>query len=203
MLLMNRDDWAMPRDDIQRRKAKIVKDWSPLWKSGAHVYLEKSIEHSVRMEWLDAAFDAPYFISIVRNGYCVCEGILRKAVPRGEARTTVGDSYPISLAAKQWVAINEQIDQESRRVRNVLHVSYESLVSNPIGTLKSIFSFIGVDCPEMSFRHGQVFVAGQKFRVSNQNMRSLARLSPREVAEATPQMRKVLAQYGYEILEEK
>ncbi|MDZ7662814.1 sulfotransferase [Thiohalophilus sp.] len=198
MLLKNRKDWKMPRSDMQKRTNRIISDWSPMWKNGREIFLEKSIEHSVRLEWLEEAFDSPYFITIVRNGYCVSEGIRRKAAPSGPASTELGSTkYPVSLAAEQWVAINEKIDEQIVNLHNVYSISYEELVMYPIQTLEKLFSFLGLNRPKMSFKDGVLEIESNTFKIKNMNPESYARLSSTEINEITDIMRDKLQYYGY------
>src|SRR5690606_5918555 len=63
--------------------------WSPWWRRDARAFSEKSIIHGAWMPTLDAGFSNARFIGVIRNGYCVCEGIRRRARPSGKARETL------------------------------------------------------------------------------------------------------------------
>ncbi len=198
MLLKNKENWEMPRSNIKQRTKKIIRDWSPMWKMRRRVFLEKSIEHAVRMDWLEEAFDSPYFITIVRNGYCVCEGVRRKAAPHGPATKEVGASeYPISLAAQQWVAINEKIEEQISDSRRVYRISYEELVTSPLETLEKLFSFLGLEQPVMEFKNGLLKIDGNVFKIRNMNPESYGRLADDEIKVATEVMHEWLTHYGY------
>ena len=202
MLLRNRAKWEMPRNDIPARVSRIIHDWSPMWARNASVFLEKSITHSVRMPWLEAAFKSPHFITIVRNGYCVCEGVRRRAAPTGKAALQIGDDYPMTLLGEQWVAINVQIDDAIPNVRHVISISYEELFADPVAILQAIFTFLGVEIPPLSFREGVLTMDKTEFRIENMNASSLARLSSGDLASASEIMSSKLRQHGYAIIQE-
>jgi len=201
MLSQNRDKWDMPRIGMPERVRRIKRDWAPLWAPRASVFLEKSITHSVRMRWLEEAFDSPCFITIVRNGYCVCEGIHRRAAPQGGAARKIGDSYSMGLLGEQWVAINDRIEADSRKVRHVHAVTYEELTRNPLTVLGELFDHIGVERPEMTQEGDTLWIARKPFEIRNMNQQSLERLTSDQIAEASRFMGDKLHQYGYPVLD--
>jgi len=54
---------------------RLKKEWGFWFDKEKSIFLEKSIANSARIRWLNQNFDQPYFIWIIRNGYCVAEGI--------------------------------------------------------------------------------------------------------------------------------
>ena len=199
MLLRNRDSWQMPEEGAAVIANRAKRDWGLLWSRKAAVYLEKSITHSVRTPWLERAFDHPRFIVIRRNGYCVCEGIRRRAQPTGEARKEIGDTYPMRLLAEQWVAINETIDTDMQGLRHVHELSYEGLVADPLGTVGGIYDFLGLSHPPMSMIEDVLHINGHPFAIRDMNPSSLGRLSDADRAEAGSVMAPLLGKYGYDV----
>ena len=181
--------------------AKVAKsDWSLWWRRGAGVFLEKSIVHCAWMPFLQQSFDNPRFISVVRNGYCVCEGIRRRARPTGLARQTVqSDVYPIDMVGQQWVHANEIIQKDKAGIENYLEIRYENLVDEPLRTLREIFRFIGVDSEVVTETDtGQICIGGHSFDISNQNVASLGRLSESDRAELQNIIGPMMKRLGYD-----
>lgn len=72
-----------------------------------------------------------YAIGLVRNGYAVCEGMVR----RGEKPSKVGASYARYMA---------RIIEDSQRLENYRIVKFEEIVDQPFGTAESLFRFCGL-----------------------------------------------------------
>ena len=129
---------------VLARRAK--RDWAPWWRRDAQAFIEKSIVHGAWMPALDAGFPNARFIGVIRNGYCVCEGIRRRASPNGAAREILGrNDYPIDEVGRQWVFANEVLIRDHSRVQNYRAVQYEDFTANPIETIRALFDFIGVN----------------------------------------------------------
>ena len=199
MLLAHQDQWQMPEDRMRYLADRAKRDWGPLWSRKAEIFLEKSIAHSVRMRWLEQAFDHPRFIVIRRNGYCVCEGIRRRASPRDKAREQIGDTYPMRLLAEQWVAINETIDDALPHLKHTHVVHYENLVTQPLDTIAGIYDFLGLDRGQMVMRDGVLHSNGRPFAIQNMNPSSLARLSVKDCENAAPILSPLFEKYGYNV----
>lgn len=70
-------------------------------------------------------------IGLVRNGYAVCEGMVR----RGERPDKVGASYARYMA---------RIIEDSQRFENYRVVKFEEIVDRPFETAESLFRFCGL-----------------------------------------------------------
>ena len=110
MMYRHRDLWDQISENAGERARR---DWAPWWRKDASVYLEKSIDHSTRIRWLDKNFTNAYFLSITRNGLSVIEGISRRAKPYGSARYELkSDTYPYDMIADQWVEFENKISED-------------------------------------------------------------------------------------------
>ena len=92
--------WYMCEDKVRFTEnsaacdPKLVKrDWNFWFDKNKNIYLEKSIANSAKVKWLEANFDSPYFIWIIRDGYCVSEGIRRRSrdIPAQQRRHRASD----------------------------------------------------------------------------------------------------------------
>lgn len=168
--------------DPRKMAERAMRHWSIWWKRGADVFLEKSIVHGAWMPVLEKGFTNARFIGVIRNGYCVCEGIRRRAAPTGPAREVIGsETYPIQEVGKQWNFANEVLQRDKASVAQYHEIHYEAFAENPTEHIREIFRFIGVDDSLVSANDdGTVQVGERSFNIRNQNDASLARLSPED-----------------------
>jgi hypothetical protein len=180
------------------RRAK--RDWSPWWRRGASVFIEKSIIHGAWMPTLDTGFQNARFIGVIRNGYCVCEGIRRRARPVDTARKTLRrDDYPIEEVGLQWNFANQVLMRDRTSVKNYQEVRYEEFAANPVQTIRAIFTFIGVDPDAVeTIEDGQVQIGTRKFRIRNQNADSLGRLDAADKSALWSVIGPMMTELGYE-----
>lgn len=174
MMYRHRDLWDQISENAGDRARR---DWAPWWRKDASVYLEKSIDHSTRIRWLDKNFTNAYFLSITRNGLSVIEGISRRAKPYGSARYELkSDTYPYDMIADQWVEFENKISEDIKYVENGLRVTYEDLVDNPVKTLSNIFYFLGLSDVHVSKNGVKTIVNGRVYELINQNNKAISRL---------------------------
>lgn len=174
MMYRHRDLWDQISENAGERARR---DWAPWWRKDASVYLEKSIDHSTRIKWLDKNFTNAYFLSITRNGLSVIEGISRRAKPYGSARYELkSDTYPYDMIADQWVEFENKISEDIKYVENGLRVTYEDLVDNPVKTLSNIFNFLGLSDVHVSKNGVKTIVNGRVYELINQNNKAISRL---------------------------
>jgi hypothetical protein len=72
------------------------------------------------------------FIALVRNGLALCEGFMR----RGWSAQEVGRMYE---------TVCQKMLHDSRAMPNYRIVRFEEMVSDPVGFMKKIYSFAGLD----------------------------------------------------------
>lgn len=171
--------------DPQVIAQQAARDWSPWWRRGASVFLEKSIVHGAWMPVLQKGFENAKFIGVIRNGFCACEGIRRRARPLGFARSIVGsDTYSLEEVGRQWVYSNAVLQRNSSQLVHYLEIKYEEFTANPCDLVKEIFRFIGVDDNVVRRLHdGAVQVGARVFRIQNRNADSFSRLSEEDKVE--------------------
>ena len=196
----NADKVAAVAADPARVAARAQADWAPWWRRGAKVYLEKSIAHGAWMPALEQGFENARFIGVIRNGYCACEGIRRRAKPSGAAAAELGrEDYPLAEVGRQWVHANEVLLRDREALGQYHEIRYEAFAEAPADTLRALFRFVGVDDSVVEdLGGGHLRVAGRDFTVANQNAASLARLSAQDLAEITPVIGPMLDQLGYD-----
>ncbi len=151
------------------------------------VLLEKSITNAARVQWLNQHFENAHFISIIRNGYAVAEGIHRKT------------GHSLSLAARQWSLSNEIMFSDLETVPKKLLLSYEDFTDNPQKILQTIADFIGI---ENTFIKGDInskdwLIHGISSHIKNMNPVSISRLSADDVDVINKEALSPLKHFGY------
>jgi hypothetical protein len=184
-----------PKELAQR----AIRDWSPWWHAGAKVFLEKSIFHGAWMPTLQQGFENALFVGVIRNGYCACEGIRRRARPLGSARLAIGaDNYPLEEVGRQWVYSNEVLLRDRDCLKQYHEVRYESFTADPVVTVRALFRFIGVSEDALIDEGGGILRVGTRtFNIRNQNAESLARLSNTEKDKLTKIIGPMMDRLGY------
>lgn len=200
MMYANHDCWEMATDGGEGRAERARRDWAIWWPRRAKVYLEKSIDHSTRMPWLDQHFPNAHFIAITRNGYCVSEGILRRSRPQGQAAVRVGAIYPVRMVAEQWVEIDRVVTRSCSLVRRCHSLRYEDLMADPVGELTKMFSFLNLPIPTLEREGAEIAIGKKRHELIDQNGASLARISDEDIAIMSEIMGETLALHGYRVL---
>jgi len=193
---------SMPRGHCRDMVDRMVRDWSPWWGPGGGVFLEKSISHLTRLDWLQANLPNAVFLAITRNGYCVAEGIRRRARPRGPARRELGRrDYPLEMAARQWVDANERLLAAAEGSDRFLRFGYEEVTAAPAEVLERIWRWTGLACPPTRLGGGDMlYISGRPFEFRNMNPASIARLTRDDIAAVNPVIGTMQARLGYEVL---
>lgn len=153
--------------------------------------VEKTTANAVRMIWLQKAFPNSYFIGMVRNGYAVTEGIMRKGKKSAER------------GARHWNLVNRLMMEDSVHVERFLEVRYEDLVDTPGPTVSRIAGFLGLPEGDLNSAMKQDFsfttLDGRDPKpVVNMNARSIASLSVEDISVIRREAAPMLDHFGYE-----
>lgn len=182
---------------------RVKKHWSFWYDKEKKIYLEKSIANSAKIKWLEKNFDSPYFVWIIRNGYCVAEGIRRrsKSIDRNDFKYQ-GIGYPLGMCARQWIVNNDVIEKDSKNVKHLMKIKYEDLMENFEPTIDKLFEWLPVErkkniklskIADFSFHN-------ETKPIKNMNSISLSGLSKEDIAQINTVAEKYLSKWGYEIL---
>ena len=102
---------------------------------------------------------------IVRNGYAVSEGIVRKT------------GCSIERAAKQWALANRVMIEDLPFIKNKIIIMYEDLVDNTETTIKKIENFISSN---LNFdKNKERSIHSKRSQIKNMNNRSLNNFIPK------------------------
>lgn len=122
------------KGEVKKRNGKQIKqDFYKNWDLSKKYLMEKSAHHMIRLEFSNEIFKPCKFIGVVRNGFVVTEGLVRRK------------GHDIKLCAKHWNRANKIMIEDARKVEGFHLVSYEALVASPQIIINDIFNFIGLD----------------------------------------------------------
>jgi len=184
-------------DDVALQKIK--KDWGLFWQRGASVFVDKSVANTARISWLNTVFPDAYFIGIHRNGYCVTEGLRRRAQPPKWYKDRFGSQfYSYETIANQWVLANELMLSQCAEMPNSLTIRFEDLVANPLHVIEGCMEFLQLETECLSQSGNTLQVRGKSFEIRNPNPASLERLGKKARDESRPIIEQMMLQLGYE-----
>lgn len=164
--------------------------------------MEKSIANSAKIKWLEKNFDSPYFIWIIRNGYCVAEGIRRrsKSIDRKNFKYR-GVGYSIEMCARQWIVNNDIIERDSKNVKHLMKINYEDLMEDFEPTIEKLFEWLPVEKKNMKLCNITDFSFHNETKpIKNMNSLSLSGLSKEDIVQINTVAENYLCKWGYEIL---
>lgn len=197
MMYRNKARWDLTDEGASTRVTQAKRDWAPFWDKRSSAFLEKSIDHSTRITWLDRHFGNVYVIGIFRNGLAVSEGILRRSRPKGAAILEVGETYPLTMVAEQWVEFSRRLHNDIDAVSHGHKLLYEDLMEQPRETLEEIFEFLEMSPPQIDIDGSMISINGRKFSFQNQNETSILRLPTEDRAQLQAVMYGELKRNGY------
>ena len=110
------------------------------------------------------------------------------------------DKYPIDLCIEQWVRSLEKVEQEKRRVKNFIEITYEDFTEDPKKTITGITDFLGLDAfPDGHFERN-FSIHEKSSEIKNMNYSSFKRLSSEDIAIINSIAGEHLTKYGYPLL---
>ena len=191
--------WAHP----QFKGAYYVteRDWTPQVDTEVRAFLAKLMQpgrrlvvkspsYAMRVRLYERIFPGSSFIALVRNGYAVVEGIRRKRKLDPERPQLSGQETTVVDAALQWQYANTVIVSHQSRMKRLLIVRYEDLVSDPAGSYATVCSFLGLppdDVTMLSFQQ-------------DLNDQQIARLTSEEIGVVSQYCWPMLRHFGYNVL---
>ncbi len=149
----------------------------------------KSPPDTLRARLIQSYFHDAYFVAIVRNGYAISEGIVRKRKYDPERPQFKGLFTSIDEAAEQWFRSNAIIVSHEKYLRKYKIIKYEDLIEDPKSTLLSILDFCGLDNTDFPIPR---FIKGL-------NEEQISRLSEYEIETITRIAQPMLIHFDYEI----
>jgi hypothetical protein len=189
------DLFRLTEDDDGPDVKRIKKEWGVRLDRTCRVLLEKSPPNTPRARWLQANFENAHFVSLVRNGYAVAEGIMRKGRPHHRA-----EGWSIADAAQQWRRSIEVVEADASHLERLLWVRYEDVASRPIETLSSITTFLGLTPFLESYLPESVSIHERNQSVTDLNSESIARLTEEDINTFNAIAADCLRRFDYPVL---
>ncbi len=183
------DAFRWTEDDDPTPAARAMYDWAPHFARGSGYLLEKSPPNTVRSRWLQANFRPCRFLVVTRNPYAVAEGVRRRR------------NCTLEEAAEHWALAHTALHEDFPLLQHALHITYERLCDDTQAVLRDIESFLNLPQPfDMQLLEREFDVHNMQDTpalIQNFNERSIARLSPSEVATVTRNAGIAMSQWGY------
>ena len=178
------DELQMSYDDSTACIPRLLHDWLREYETPMeHILIEKTTANAVRMPWLQKAFPNSYFIGLVRNGYAVTEGILRKG------------QKSIDRGARHWNTVNKIMLDDALHIQRFLKISYEEMTAQPYACLQRITEFLDLEKNNLV-----PFVSATPILddVRNMNAESIGRLNVNDMNIVRREAKEMLNHLGYE-----
>lgn len=169
------------------RKLRVIYRQSLLPKTRLVV---KSPAHTLRARLIQAYFPDAYFVAIVRNGYAVTEGIVRKRKHDPDRPQFKGLTTTIEEASEQWFRANVVVVSHQKFLRRYLIVRYEDLVEEPECTLHKVLDHCRLDKTGFSI---PIFE-------KDKNQEQITRLTKEEIEIVSRIAGPMLYHFGYDVL---
>ena len=185
------DELRLTENDPDDSKIRLTFDWTRLLpKPIRPIIVEKTTANAVRMRWLQKVFPQSYFIGMVRNGYAVTEGIIRK----GERDVRRG--------ARHWNLVNEIMLEDAAHLRRFYLLKYEDLVEDGVRVTGELERFLSLQSgslqgplqEEYSFRT----INGTRNQgIVSMNQAGIHRLSKSDLEIISTEANRMLAHFNY------
>ena len=161
----------------------------------------KSPQMVVKMPWMQKRLPRSRFVIIVRNGYCVAEGIRRRYNVYG-----FKDEAPMTVAraARHWNKAHEVMLNDTKDLRNYAVIRYEDFCRDPADMLRRLVEFFDLppfDYEETLSKPIPIFKGYRReAKIRNMNGNSFANLSEQDIADITREAEPMLRRFNYPAL---
>jgi len=180
--------YSTEKDYNEKDEKQIKEEYKRYLKHDTRL-ITKSPADTLRARLIQSYFPDAYFIDVIRNGYAVSEGIIRKRKYDSERPQFKGLYTTINEAAEQWFRANIITLSHKRFLKNYKIVKYEDLVENPKKTLLSILNFCVLDSTNFPI---PIFD-------KNLNEKQISRLSEYEIETITKIAQPMLIHFDYKL----
>lgn len=165
--------------------------------------MEKSQLTMVRMLWTQKRFTRARFVIIVRNGYCVAEGI-RRRYNKYLDRWPDESPMTVARAARHWNKAHEVMLDDLKDLEGYAVIRYEDFCRDPADMLDRLIEFFELppfDYTQILDKPIPIFRGYRpEAKIRNMNGESFAKLSPEDIADITREAAPMLKRFGYPVL---
>jgi len=144
---------------VSEANAQAVLDtWTPFWRPGAHLLVEKSPPNLVMGRFLQALYPGSAFIVVVRHPVAVA---LSNKKWRRLTSSNPRKFQSLAMMVDHWFTAHDILRDDLAHLDRVLVVHYEQLVGSPEQELARVSQFLGLDTPidhtALSRSHGDSY----------------------------------------------
>jgi hypothetical protein len=195
MWVLREDLYRLNENTLGPDPTRIQREWGMRLNQSRPIFLEQTPANAARTRWLQEHFQNAYFIGIVRNGYAVAEGIVRKAKP-----VHLKQGWSIEQAAYQWARSNEILCEDASHLEHFIWCKYEDLAENTEEEIQRILKFLeisefgGVDLSKKWTVHER------EHEIKNLNNESIERLTQEQIDAISLVTKTMLLKFGYDIM---
>ncbi|MEK6825373.1 MAG: sulfotransferase [Nanoarchaeota archaeon] len=150
----------------------------------------KSPSDTLRARLIQSYFPDASFVAIVRNGYAVCEGTVRKRRDDPERPQYTGMFTTYEEAAEQWFRANVMVVSNASFLKRYKIIKYEDLVAQPKATLERLTSFCDIDLERLPIPELK----------DDLNFKQIRALAPYQIESITCIAHPMLEHFEYEVL---
>jgi hypothetical protein len=167
-----------------RQAQRLLEQWSPHWDTGRPLLLEKSPPNLVRTRFLQQLFPGARFVVIVRHPVVVTLSTRKWAPRTGLTRLT-----------EHWFLAHATLTADAPRVKSLLVLKYEHLVSRPEETLHHVAQFLELRGQVPA--HGIAADRSQRYEEQWAKLRAGRSLSRRRVERLIAHHEQDATRFGY------
>lgn len=163
----------------------------------------KSPDMMVKMLWMQKRLPRSRFVIIVRNGYCVAEGI-RRRYNKYLDRWKNESPMTVARAARHWSKAHEVMLNDLRDLEGYAVIRYEDFCRDPADMLDRMIEFFELSPFNYTPILNQPIPIFRGYRpeakIRNMNGESFSRLSDEDIADISREAAPMLERFGYPVL---
>lgn len=187
------DELRLTEGDSAECRYRLVHDWMrELANPVGPLIIEKTTMNAVRMRWLQSVFPRSRFVGLVRNGFAVTEGIMRKG------------NKSAARGARHWNLVNKIMLDDAKHIENFMLLRYEDLAMQRDQCVRELSRFLDIPYDNlggaMKRRYEFSTVNGVNSQeITDLNEIGISRLTQNDVDTVRREASEMLAKLEYDI----
>tara|TARA_Y100000782_G_scaffold2419_1_gene2518 strand:+ start:8428 stop:9327 length:900 start_codon:yes stop_codon:yes gene_type:complete len=129
------------------------------------MFLDKSISNTVMLNQLNEAFPNCFVINVIREPYSTIAGIKKKSTPPAMFVDIMGEQYSDDFLLAQWEALYSFVVDSNIPNDRFFNIDFSEFEKNPVQTIKSVWSFLGLPLCDISYSNGVLVVSGSQLLI--------------------------------------
>jgi len=195
MWVKREDLYRLNEDDNGPDATRIKREWGMCLDKTKPIFLDQTPANAARTRWLQKNFENAYFIGVVRNGYAVAEGIMRKGKPIHSK-----NGWSLEDAAYQWHHSNKILREDSKHLQHFIWCKYEDFTENPDKEVKKIIEFLDITDQSVIDLNKNWSIHERDQNIRNMNSESINRLSKEQILNINGVLGEMLPDFCYDVI---